>query len=420
MATEASHGRPSRLKRWLGLVGVGLQRIREKAFVTESRRVALSVSGVAIAIALMLIVTGVALGLSSQTTVGSDSVDYWITPEAGSTSTMVVSTNGPQFGAVHPTTERLTRNPKVGYATPVLMHAMTMHTPGGKDQQEYVVIIGVVAQPDVEVAGLSAAPLTPGDPYYANGTYNGTWTGETVMSPAAAELLNATNGTTLIPSQGADTNQSLTVSAIGSEDVRTGMGQLPVVLVHLSEAQELTGATAGDQADQILVDTNARNMESELAEVYPRSTVMARSGLTAKNMSSGLPLAMSVAALCVAVIVGTLFVGTTMGLEITADQKQYALLGALGLPWRSRAVVVLVQALTVTVVGGIFGLALGYLGISVTNHLAQQYIAPTAIAIAHPMLAGYGLGVAILIGLLAAPYLLWLTKRTSILEQLST
>ncbi|WP_202932751.1 ABC transporter permease [Halorussus salinus] len=380
----------------------------------------MSVSGVAIAIALMLIVTGVALGLSSQTTVGGDSVDYWITPEAGSTSTMVVSTEGPQFGAVHATTERLTRNEEVAYATPVLMHAMEMHTPGGEDESKYIIVIGVVAQSDVEVAGLSAGPLTPGDPYYANGSYNGTWTEEAVVSPAAAELLGATNGTSLIPTRGAQGNQTLTVSSIGSEDVSTGMGQLPVILVHLSEIQQLTGATDGDQADQILVDTNSRNVKSELADVYPRSTVMARSGLTAKSMSSGLPLAMSVAALCVAVIVGTLFVGTTMGLEITADQQQYALLGALGLPWRSRAVVVLVQALTVTIVGGIFGLGLGYLGIEVTNHLAQEYIAPTAIAVAHPMLGVYGVGVAILIGLLAAPYLLWLTKRTSILDQLNT
>ncbi|WP_170977260.1 ABC transporter permease [Halorussus salinisoli] len=420
MATKSSLGRPSRIKRWAGLVGVGLRRVREKALVTESRRIALSVSGVAIAIALMLIVTGVAMGLSSQTTVGGDSVDYWITPEAGSTSTMVVSTEGPQFGAVHSTTARLTRNEEVAYATPVLMHAMEMHTPGGEDESEYVVVIGVIAQSDVEVAGLSAGPLTPGDPHYANGSYNGTWTGQAVMSPASAELLNATNGTSLIPSRGTQANRTLTVSAVGDGDVSTGMGQLPIVLVHLSEAQQLSGATAGDQADQILVDTNSRDVKSELENVYPRSTVMARSGLTAQNMSSGLPLAMSVAALCVALIVGTLFVGTTMGLEITADQQQYALLGALGLPWRSRAVVVLVQALTVTVVGGILGLALGYLGIQLTNQLAQQYIAPTAIAVAHPMLAVYGVGVSILIGLLAAPYLLWLTKRTSILEQLTT
>jgi len=420
MATNTSLENPSRRKRWAGLIGVGLRRIQEKAFVTESRRIALSVSGVAIAIALMLIVTGVALGLSSQTTVGGESVDYWITPEAGSTSTMVVSTDGPQFGAVHSTTARLTAKEEVAYATPVLMQAMEMHTPGGKDESEYIIVIGVVAQADVEVAGLSAGPLTLGDPHYANGTYNGPWTGEAVVSPAAADLLNATNGTSLLSTRGGQANQTLTVSAVGDGDVSTGMGQLPVVLVHLSEAQQLSGATADDQADQILVDTNSRNVKSELENVYPRSTVMARSGLTAHNMSSGLPLAIAVAALCVAIIVGTLFVGTTMGLEITADQQQYALLGALGLPWRSRAVVVLVQALTVTVVGGVFGLALGYLGIAATNQLAQQYIAPTAIAVIHPMLIVYGMGVAVLIGLLAAPYLLWLTKRTPILEQLTT
>ena len=420
MGAETSSIAGSRAKQLRGLVGVGLRRVREKATVTETRRIALSVSGVAIAIALMLIVTGVALGLSSQTTVGGESVDYWITPEAGSTSTMVVSTDGPQFGAVHPTTERLAAKDEVASATPVLMQAMRLHEPGAASDGQYVVVVGVVADADVTVAGLSAGPLTPGDPYYANGSYDGTWTGETVASPAAAELLNTSTGATLVPSRADGENQTLTVAAISEEDVSTGMGQLPVVLVHLSEAQELSGATAGDQADQILVDTNSRDVKSDLEDVYPRSTVMARSGLTAENMSSGLPLAMSVAALCVAVIVGTLFVGTTMGLEIAADQQQYALLGALGLSWRSRAVVVLVQTLAVTLVGGLVGIGLGYLGIQVTNHLAQAYIAPTNIAVSHPILAAYGAAVAVLIGILAAPYLLWLTKRTPILDQLST
>lgn len=401
-------------------MGVGLRRVREKAFVTESRRIGLSVSGVAIAIALMLIVTGVALGLSSQTTVSGESVDYWITPEGGSTSTMVVSAGGPQFGAVHPTTERLTNMEGVTFATPVLLHALELHPQGAPDEGEYVVIIGVVAHPDVTVAGLSASALTPGDPYFGNGTYNGTWTGEAVVSPAAAELMNVRTGATLHPSGSTDANRTLTVSAIGSDDVSTGMGQLPVVLVHLSEAQQLAGVTAGDQADQILVDTNSQATKSALEKVYPRSTVMARSGLTAQNLSSGLPLAMSIAALSVAIIVGTLFVGTTMGLEITADKKHYALLGAIGLSWRSRSVVVLVQTLTVTLVGGVIGIGLGYLGIEVTNALAMEYIAPTAIAVSQPALIVYGIGVAVLIGVLAAPYLLWLTNRTSILDQLST
>lgn len=402
----------------MGVIGIGLQRVKSKALVTNTRRIALSVSGVAIAIALMLIVTGVAVGLSSQTTVGGDAVDYWITPEGGSTSTMVVSTEGPQFGAVHSTSARLTATEEITHATPVLMHAVYAHTPSGAG--EYVIVVGIIAHPSVKVAGLSAAQLTPGDPYYANGSYNGTWTGEAVVSPAAAELLNASPGETLIPGRGTAANRTLTVTAVGSQNVNTGMGQLPVVLVHLSEVQELTGSTSGDQADQILVDTNSRHVKSQLQDVYPHSTVLARSGLTAQNMSSGLPLAMALASLCIAVIVGTLFVGTTMGLEVTADQQQYALLGALGLSWWSQAGLVVVQTLTVTLIGGILGIGLGFLGITVTNHLTSTYLTSLTVAVGHPALIVYGIAVALLIGVLAAPYLLWLTKRTPILDQLNT
>jgi putative ABC transport system permease protein len=396
---------------------VGIRRVAEKALVTDTRRVALSVSGVAIAIALMLLVTGVALGLATQTTVGGNSVDYWITPEGGSTSTMVVSTAGPQFGAAHSTSARLAAREDITHATPVLMEAMWLRVPGAEG--EYVIVVGVVAHPALDVGGLSAQQLRPGDPYYANGTYNGTWTGETVLSPAAAELLNASVGDRLQPRQDGQANRSLTVTAIGNGTASTGMGQLPVMLVHLSEAQQLTGAVNGDKADQILVDTNARGVKSDLEAVYPRSTVHARSGLTAQNMSAGLPLAMSAAALCVAVIVGLMFVGTTMGLEITADHQQYAVLGALGLSWRSRGFIVVVQTLAVTVIGGLVGVGLGYLGIWATNTIVQSHLTETAVAVGPPVLVGYGFAVAVLIGLLAVPYLLWLTTRTTLLEQLT-
>jgi putative ABC transport system permease protein len=199
----------------------------------------------------------------------------------------------------------------------------------------------------------------------------------------------------------------------------TGVGQLPIGVIHLSELQALTGSDGADQADQFLVSAASPAVESKLEGVYPRSMVLSRGEVTAQSMGREVPLAMSLAAVLVALIVGTLFVATTMGLEIAADRRQYALLEALGLPFRSRALVVTSQTLVVTLLGGLVGVGLGAAGIVLTNELAAWQFGTGPIAHFRPILLAYGLGTAGLMGLLAAPYLLWLTARTNLLRELA-
>ncbi|MFB6200404.1 MAG: ABC transporter permease [Halorhabdus sp.] len=409
------NSRLGRTHRIVGLVGIGVRRLLAKLLHTERRRVLLSISGVALAIAIMLIITGVSIGLSSQNTVGGENVDYWVVPESRSASTLVADAGSTQFGNSHVAGRTIASFDGVTYASPVLLELNRLRTTAGRS--EYVLLIGVVAHDDLEVAGLKATPLTTGDPYYDNGSYNGTWTGDLVLSAAAADLLNVSSGAHLtVP--GADATRPLQVVGIDEGDVSSGFGQVPVAVVHLSELQAMTGATTYDQADQILVGTSSPAVKSKLSGIYPNSRVLSRAGLNTQSMSSELPLAMALAALLVGVIVGTLFIGTTMGLEVTTDRQHYAVMGALGLTGRSRALVVVSQTLGVTVLGGLVGSALGIGGIVLTNRLVTQYFGVAAVARFEPILVGYALVVAVIIGVLTAPYLLWLSGRTSLIEEL--
>lgn len=414
--TERSPAQKSASRRLAGLAGLAVRRVWTKALYTDTRRVGVSVGGVALAVALTIVVTGVAVGLSSQGTVGSDDVDYWIVPEEGTASTMVVSTGGPQFGRVHETTDRLTADPDVSYATPVLVELVQLSNGRGSD--EYVLLIGVVAQPGISIAGLPTDRLDQGDPYFANGTYDGPWTGQAVVSSATAALLHVSVGDEIAVS---DTRENASFTAVGVEEggTDTGFGQVPTAVVHLSELQALTGADGGDQADQLLVDTNVPGVKPALEAVYPHSSVIARGGLTTSVPSSGLSLAMSLTAGTVGLVVGTLFVATTMGLEVTADRRIYGVLGAIGLSRRSRGVIVLVQTLLVTAVGGVLGVCLGWLGVGATNAIAMATVTTTPVASFHPLLPIYGVAIALGIGVLSVPYLLWLTGRSSVLDQLT-
>lgn len=403
----------SRWSRIRALVGVGLQRVAGKATETDTRRVMLSLGGVALAIALMLIVTGIALGLASGSTIDGGGADYWIVPEAGSSSTLVVAPDAPQFGEVHPTNDRIHAIDGVVHASPVLVEMNRLRTAEG--HSEYVLLLGVIPREGFEVEGIATDSLKEGDPYYQGGKTE--WTGEIVLSSGAAQLLNVSPGASVHP-VGAAKNRSLTVVNVSTGTSSSGVGQVPIGVLHLSELQALTGSDTGDQADQFLVTASSPAVESELASIYPRSTVLTESGLTTQSMSQDLPLALSLASLLVAIVVGTLFIGTTMGLEITADRQAHAVMGAIGLPFASRAIIVTTQTLVVTFLGGLVGIMVGVGGIAVTNELAMATLTSQPIASFHPVLVGYGVVVAVLIGFLTAPYLLWLTSRTNIIAEL--
>lgn len=402
------------MRRTVALITLGVTQTLGRFRTAEARRLALTALGVALAVALMVSVTSVAVGLASGSTVQSDGVDYWIVPEGGSASSIAVSVEGPRLGAVHKTAARIQSDDRVTLATPVQLQILRF---SAGDTTEYVLVAGVIApQESNQVVGLPTDSLAPGDPHYANGSYNGSWTGEAVLSSAAAEVLEVESGATVSP---AGSDRSFRAVDVAEADVSTGVGPVPVMLVHLSELQTLTNTASGDQADQILVSTNDPSVKPMLANVYPRTEVLTRSGVGGASMStSSLPLAVAIAALLAAVSIGVLFVATLMGLDVIDNRGTIAAQGAMGFSRRSQTIIVLAQVLTIAGLGGVAGTVLGLTGIVGINAASNAMLGVQDVAQFHPLLLAYGPVVALAIGLLATPYPAWLARKTDILEVL--
>lgn len=404
--------------RYAGLLRLAAGRIAGRFRRGEGKQLAVSIFGVAIAIMVMVTVGGVALGLASQSAIQGDDVDYWIVPEDRTASSIAVSVEGSQLGGTHATADRLNRDPQIEYATPVLLQVVEVRVPAS-DTSEYVIAAGVIPGGDGRnILGTSTAALTPRDPYYANGTYNGSWTGEVVASEAAADLLSAETGDAFVlPRQ--QSNKSLQVVNVSTGSYTTGAGPLPVVVLHQSELQAITDSTAGDPADQILVSTTASGLKPRLEGLYPRTTVVTKSGFAEQSVStSSLPVAIAITAVLTAVIVGTLFVATMMGLELHAGRKRLAVLTTIGYQTRSRAFLVVAETFMLTVSGTAFGVLLGLGGIQLTNILAEQYLGVQSVAVFDTRLVLAAGVVAGIIAVAASVYPVWLTRRTDVLEVL--
>ena len=407
-----------RLTRLRGTAGLAVTVVVRRFRHTAPRRIVYTALGVAFAVGMFVLVAGVGIGLATQGSAVGSNADYRIVPESESSATLPVSVGGPQLGSVHDVSDRLTARDDVRYASPVAV-TLTELTHG--DATEYVLVFGVVAHPEVTAGGLSAEPLTPGDPHYANGTYNGPKTNEMVVSAATADLLGATAGETVtVQAQGDTPRQTTRMTVINvSAGSAAGLDSVPIALVHLSELQAVTGDTDRDPADQLIVSAESPAVRDDLETLYDRTEVVTRGSASDAGADADLALAIGGAALVVSLVVGSLFVATTVGLEIRRDRHLWVTLSALGFSAPSRALVVLAQTGLVTLAGGVIGIGLGRIGIAVANAGVSRYVDETTVAVFRPDVALAGLGVAVGIVLVTAPYLLWLTGRGTVNEGLT-
>lgn len=395
-----------RLRRLFALIRLSLSRTYVRATKTAPGRTWLSVGGVALAIGLMVVVTGIGVGIATQSTVYGDNVDYWITPETDDSSSVLVNTDGPRFGSVHSTTAELSDREAVTYASPILTQPMQIETASG--QTENVLAVGIVKSPAFsEVADVTTTGLTRGDPYF---TSDG-WTGEVTLSSGAAQLLGATSGDRLhVVRPAGAANRNFTATNVDAGNT-TG-SQFPIVVMQLSELQAITGADTNDEADQIVVASTDPRIESSLANIYPESSVSTRAGLNAQAvLDEQLPLALSVTAAIIAIVIGTLFVMTTTGLSVASDRSQLSTLAAIGISRSTRFRLLASEILTITFVGGLVGVGFGVIGIQVANIAAQRTVTTGPVASAEPVVLAFGVVIAGVIGLLVLPYLAVLLRR---------
>lgn len=394
-----------RLARWAGLLGIGWRRIHHRVTTPGHRQTILSVLGVGCAVTLLLLLASVSVGLTTDPAASPDG-DYWVVPEGASSA--VTDVDDARLGGVHEVAEGLTNRQDVRHASPMLIEFLQLEGPTG--ERGYVLVIGVVPSPNHDrIAPLSTTGLQAGDPYYNVGGYNGTWTGEVIVSESTTTELGVERGETMSLQQ---SDRTFTVSRV-AEPEGAGLTQLPIALVHLSELQELTGASTDDTANQIVVVANEPTpaTKTELEGLYPHTTVKTRGGLlSASGSDSRLPSAMGIAAVLIGVISAVLLISTSFGFELAADRERRNLMSAVGVSTRSQAGLVGVETLVIALYGAGLGTGGWLLGIGVINAVSTHRYG-VAVAAFDPRFIVYGVAIAVIIGGLSLPYLLLVDRR---------
>lgn len=410
-------GDSRRRARWTGIVGLTITRWWQRATRTTAARIVSTVAAVALTIALLVVVTGIAMALADGGVTTEDDADVRITPAEGVTQSSVDGVEGPRLGETNERAATIRSHDGVDHATPMLVETVQLESSDGDPRT--VRLVGIV--PDDEsrtVASLPTAALEPGDSHYANGSYDGSRAGGIVLSRTAAEQLDASVGDEVTVSMGTSGRPDAPAPSVTVVAVADDGADAPIGLVHLSELQSLSGADDGELADRVLVWGDAEAAQSAAADAYPRAAVAVAGGPDPSALfDDGLAFATSVIALLVGVTICASFVATTMGMTVDEDRRTLAVLESVGFPTHSRLAVVAVSTGVTTLVGSIVGICLGIVGIVAANAVAGATVAPDAVAHFHPLFVPYAIAVALLSGLIAVPYPLTVAARTSVLEE---
>ena len=410
------------LARWFAVGGFAVGRLLRRTWRTAPRQILAILAIVALAITLLLVVTGISLELADDRGVETDGADYRIVPEEGSSLSAVIDVEGPRLGDVHERTVELESHGGVAHATPVFVDVVRLRAPDSDDPVA-VVAIGVVPDDDgPTIAGLETSALGPGDPHYANGSYDGEYTGDLLLSRGAADQLNASVGDRVLLQSGrtGTFSDDHAVTEIEEASAQTVGSGFPIAVFRLSELQSISGAADGDLADQVVVRTDGESdVRTHLEATFDEATVTEADddGLeTVRNDEMATALSLSAAVVGIGLCV--LFVTTTMGLAIEGDRRTLAVLAALGFAERARFGIVAVTILSLTLAGAAVGLVLAVIGVAIANAAAQATVTNAPIASIGVWAVPYAAGVAVVSGALAVPYPLVIAARTDVLDEL--
>lgn len=383
---------------------------------------ALAVAGVALAVLLMVLLTGLGHGVTTAGTEGLDWLDQDLWVSAGPIEVAPGAVGGvknPLLDA-HTTADRIAARDDVRRAEALAFQAVYV----SPNTSAFVTVVGVGGTGNSSSINLHEGPgFHEPDVHYANGTYAGPMTHEVIIDERTAAMFDVAVGDSLYIGGTIATAREHRFEVVGiSPTFSTFLGTATVTL-HLSELQTLTGTTGTDPASLIAVSTapnaDREAVAADLEREYPGYSVRSnREQLRAVLGRQSSVLASAVALVVVALLVGTALVVNVLGLLVHHQRTELAALRAAGVRSRTLLGVVGGQAVAIGLLGGGLGLLAAPAVASLLNPaLADLAGFPKLVKLPWWILTGGGM-LAFLTGVTGAVVAAWSIGRLSPVEYL--
>ena len=407
----------------------GLIRLRTAGSLTVAQfrqqklRLTLAIIGVALAVLAMTLLAGTGIGVldTGQQKFNAADRDLWVT----SGETRITSAGGGGFENTLYNSRNLSAEMEshegVRNAIPLAFDTVYVST-NRSDEFQTFVATGIPA-------GGSTVHITDGegiqgDPHYAKGTYEGEMTREVVIDEETAETLNISIGDSVNLGGSLAAARQNEFTVVGISPTFEQMLGTPTVTMPLSELHEVTGTTQTEPATFITITVedgaNVDTVQQDLEETYPEYEIRTnQEQLSAVLQEQVLVLAAAGALVVLAIGAGIALTVSLLSLVIHQQRQTLAALTAQGISSSLLVLTVIGQGLTIGLIGGGIGILLTPPAVEVLNRLAAAIVGFEGLLQTAPWIYGGSLGIAVVIGTIAATTAGWRISRTPPLELLN-
>ena len=363
-------------------------------------RTAFTLSAIAIAVAMTILMTSTGLGLKAgSSAMYAQEVDYWIIPSGSGVTDPITNSEQTMLGRVHRTIETIIEHPGVNGASPILNKVIYASDSGDGGEPKVIIGIGVIPG-SIDVAPVSSEGFTSGDPGD---------TREAVVNEKTARLLDVRTGDVIYAGESQTSLQPFKiVNVIAIPEYSLS----PIIVLHLSELQEITGNRDGDRANQIIVSGGTKDF---LESIYPDATVLSNTESMAHTICSDEKiLATTLAVASVSILICILFISTTMIVSVSEKQGEFAVMMAIGISDATIVRIVLCESILLSMTGGILGAFLSMYGRILLSEIGYYLYETRIPMVMPPLLLIAGIVVALIAGVLSGIFPAMTCKRLDI------
>lgn len=390
------------LARLRGVVGVALAQLRH-----DRTRTVLATVGVALAVLATTMLASVGVGVveTGQQKFEAADRDLWVT--GGPVRLAPGQVGGVQNSVVdaHPVAANISQREEVSTAVPLAFQTVYV---AANRSGEYRTLVGAGAP-----ARGSSVRITNGsgfssrDVHYAGGSYDGPMTREVVIDSRTAALLDVGVNDTIYVGGTIATARDHEFRVVGVSPTYSRFLGAPTVTLHLSELQEVTGATDADRATMITISLQdgadpeqvARDLEAASPGYDVRTN---REQLRATLERQAVVVASGASLVALAVVAGLALTVNLLLSMVYQQRETLAALRALGATSGTLAGVVTVQAVLIGVAGGALGVALTPPAVAGLNAVAHAVVGFETLVQTPRWVYEVGFGIAVVVSAVGA------------------